>query len=61
MSLIRDDERAATEALADTNPFGPERVDKERTALGDAFVASTGVWHVDATLDGLNSNTPELI
>ena len=64
MSLIRDDERLPVEALAalaDTNPFGRERVDSERAALGDEFVANSAVWHVDATLDGLNPNTPALI
>ncbi|MEZ4215068.1 MAG: sigma 54-interacting transcriptional regulator [Myxococcota bacterium] len=63
MSLFRDDERAIAEglaALADTNPFGPERIDHERGALGSAFARYSDVWHVDVALDGLNPNTNAL-
>jgi len=51
----------ALAALADTNPFLRERVDCERRALGEQFVASQTVWHADATHDGLNPNTELLV
>src|SRR5215470_15442423 len=34
--------------LSSTNPFVPERVTLEQTALGDAFVESPPVWSVRA-------------
>jgi len=43
-------------ALADGNPFLPERVAAEERALGERFVAGDAVWHPDAQLDGLNPN-----
>jgi len=36
----------AVAALAYANPFSPERVDMERAALGDEFVAGDPVWSV---------------
>jgi len=63
MSLLRDEERVVGEglaALADANPFLPERVSHERAALGESFRGYSPVWHVDATLDGTNPNTHAL-
>jgi hypothetical protein len=57
--LIEESERAVVEsiaALADCNPFLPERLDLERRALGDAFVEGTAVWHAEADLDVVNPN-----
>jgi transcriptional regulator with AAA-type ATPase domain len=51
VSLLSDSERAIVEAvaaLADGNPFLPERVALEQRALGDAFVDDGVVWHADA-------------
>jgi transcriptional regulator with AAA-type ATPase domain len=63
MSLLSDSERDVLEAfarLANGNPFLPERVGAEEAALGDAFVRSGAVWHVEADLDGLNPNVARL-
>ena len=50
----------AFRALADGNPFLPERVEAERAALGDAFVETRRpVWHADAALDD-NPNVARL-
>jgi hypothetical protein len=64
VGLLRDDERPVVEALAalaDTNPFVRERVECERRALGERFVPSQTVWHVDGSHDGLNPNTEALV
>ena len=50
----------ALAALADGNPFLPERVEAERAALGPAFVATAEVWHAEAALLGMNPNLPKL-
>ncbi len=63
MALFTDDERRILEAvatLASGNPFLTERVEAERKALGEDFVATTAVWHVEADLDGLNPNVPRI-
>ncbi|HEV8630340.1 MAG TPA: sigma 54-interacting transcriptional regulator [Thermoanaerobaculia bacterium] len=49
MSLLSDGERTLAEALSGLtacNPFRPERMELERQALGEAFVASGPVWHL---------------
>jgi hypothetical protein len=40
----------AAAALANGNPFLPERIEHEQRCLGDAFVPSAPVWHADAEL-----------
>src|SRR5688572_11710338 len=48
-NAIRTSERPflqAVAALAYANPFSPERVDMERAALGDEFVAGDPIWSV---------------
>jgi transcriptional regulator with AAA-type ATPase domain len=63
MPLLSDGERDVLEAfarLANGNPFLPERVGAEEAALGDSFVRSGAVWHVEADLDGLNPNVARL-
>ena len=63
MALFDDDQRRILEAvgtLASGNPFLTERVEAERKALGEEFVATTAVWHVEADLDGLNPNVPRI-
>jgi hypothetical protein len=47
-------------ALADGNPFVPDRVKRERTALDDDYVDTGAVWHADTDLDGLHPNLAEL-
>ena len=51
---------AAVAALADGNPFLPERVDSERSALRDGFVDTGAVWHAEADLSGLHPNLDKL-
>jgi len=58
-----NDERAvvsAVAALADCNPFLPERVALERQALGDAFVDAPSVWHAEGEAAPLNPNAPRV-
>jgi transcriptional regulator with AAA-type ATPase domain len=48
--FFRDDERrfaAAVSRIAYDNPFAPERIESERSALGDAFDPSDAVWTPD--------------
>ncbi len=52
MLFMNPAERALSEAvgnLAYTNPFLPERVELERQGLGDEFVDSGSVWHVQVS------------
>ncbi|HYN21103.1 MAG TPA: sigma 54-interacting transcriptional regulator [Thermoanaerobaculia bacterium] len=59
--LLSDREQDLLEAvsrLAYGNPFGPERIEWERQALGDEFVASDLVWHSRA--DSTNPNVPRI-
>jgi hypothetical protein len=61
--FMSDAEQRALRAfasLAHGNPFLPERVESERAALGRDFIQTSAVWHVDASLDGLNPNLPKL-
>jgi transcriptional regulator with AAA-type ATPase domain len=51
---------AAIAGLTDANPFLGARIDLEREALGPAFVATGGVWRVEASLHGLNPNLATL-
>ena len=63
MPFLSDGEREVLEAfarLANGNPFLADRVGAEAAALGDAFVRSGAVWHVEADLDGLNPNVARL-
>lgn len=63
MPFLSDSERAvlvAIAALADCNPFLPERVELERRALGREFVSTTKVWHAEADLEEVNPNLPRL-
>ncbi len=50
----------AVAALADGNPFLPERAESERAALGDAWVDTGRVWHAEADLMRLQPNIPRL-
>ena len=59
MGFLSDSERevgGAVRALATGNPFLPERITNERTALGDRFVGDTAVWHEGTDLDRANPN-----
>lgn len=52
MSALEPSERAflaTVSQLAYTNPFLPERIDLERTALGDEFVVTEPVWSLQVT------------
>jgi hypothetical protein len=63
MSLLRDGERGVVEALAalaDGNPFLPERIDLERRALGRAFTSGGLVWHADTDLPTAGPNEPKI-
>jgi transcriptional regulator with AAA-type ATPase domain len=63
VSLLKDSERAivgAVAALADCNPFLPERIDLERRALGRAFSGGGMVWHADADLAVAGPNNDKL-
>jgi hypothetical protein len=63
MRFLDDSEAAAlaaVAALAQGNPFLPERVEAEQQALGDAFAASGAVWHAEADLAGLHPNLEKL-
>ena len=63
MPFMSDRERtivSALASLADLNPFGLERVEREREALGDRFDRTEPVWHADADLDSLHPNVPQL-
>lgn len=49
MIFVSDDERTFAQAIARLvycNPFLPERIECERAALGEAFVAGDRVWNV---------------
>ena len=51
---------AAVATLADGNPFLPERVASERSALGGSFTGTSAVWHAEADLEGIHPNLPKL-
>jgi transcriptional regulator with AAA-type ATPase domain len=51
---------AAIAALAEGNPFLPERVASERAALRGGFVEAGSVWHAEAELSGLHPNLDKL-
>ena len=62
-SLILDRERETVQAiaaLADGNPFAPERVDNERRILGRRFTERSTVWHADRDLREVDPNLLEL-
>lgn len=50
----------AVSNLATRNPFEPARIENEQRALGEAFVKSAEVWHMDADLLGINPNIASL-
>lgn len=61
--LLRDSEVdfvRAVAALAECNPFLPERLDLERRALGDAYVDVGAVWHLASDYVTPNPNTAHL-
>jgi len=61
--LISDAERktvAALAALADANPFLPERLTLERAALGRSFERATAVWHAQGKLEAVDPNLAKL-
>ncbi len=63
MALFSDNEREVARAIGQLvhgNPFLPQRVDAEQLALGEAFIETAAVWHVEAALDGINPNLPQL-
>jgi DNA-binding NtrC family response regulator len=63
MNFLESDEAnvlRAVAALADGNPFLPERLRNEQAALRDAFVDTGQVWHAEAELSGLHPNLPKL-
>ncbi len=60
-SLLTTDERSLAEAIsaaAYCNPFLPERIEHERSALGQDFVEGTQPWNVHP--DSLNQNLLQL-
>jgi len=63
MQFLDDSEAAvlaAVAALAQGNPFLPERVASERAVLGGDFVDSGAVWHAETELSGLHPNLERL-
>ena len=59
MTFLSDRERpivGAVAALATGNPFLPERIENERSALGERFRNVTAVWHEGADLERANPN-----
>ncbi len=63
MGFLSDQERGVVEAiaaLATGNPFLPERVGREREALGSDFTPVTAVWHEGADLDSANPNVERI-
>jgi hypothetical protein len=61
MQFLRDEERRLLErlsALARSNPFLPERIQREREALGDDFEEVSSVW--SKQLDRQNPNVAKL-
>jgi hypothetical protein len=63
MQFVRGDEAVVLEAvaaLAEGNPFLPERVTSEHHALGDAFVDKGAVWHAESELAHLHPNLDRL-
>lgn len=50
----------AVSRLAFCNPFLPERIECERTALGDAFVVGDTVWSIATDLEGNRPNIGRL-
>jgi transcriptional regulator with AAA-type ATPase domain len=63
MRFVDDSEAAvlaAVAALADGNPFLPDRVESERRALGPHFERTSAVWHAEADLAGTHPNLPRL-
>ena len=63
MDFVNPDEAAvlaAVAALAEGNPFLPERVKSEQTALGDGFVEKGAVWHAESELATLHPNLDKL-
>ena len=51
---------AAVAALAEGNPFLPERVTSEQNALGEAFVDKGAIWHAESELVELHPNLDKL-
>ncbi len=63
MDFLNTDETAilaAVAALAEGNPFLPERVTSEQNALGEAFVDKGAVWHAESELAQLHPNLDKL-
>lgn len=63
MHLFHADDLAVATAVAgllDCNPFGPERAELERQALGPAFVPNGPIWHSAGDAWVANPNTPLL-
>ena len=63
MAFIRNEERAAVQAiaaLADCNPFSPARVALERRALDDAFEPSAPDSHAPGAAASSNANAARL-
>ncbi len=63
MSLLTNSERKVLEAMArvaDANPFLPERVAAERSALGTEFKGDGMVWHAEGDRDDPNRNLRQL-
>jgi DNA-binding NtrC family response regulator len=63
MAFITADERPLAAPLAQlgyTNPFLPERIECERTALGGDFVSAGPVWSVQADRQVQNPNVARL-
>ncbi len=62
-SLFSDRERdivGAIARLADGNPFSPERIQDERTVLGDRFTPRSAVWHAEKDISEVDPNLVEL-
>lgn len=63
MSFLSQDERAFAGTVAkliNCNPFTPERIHREREALGKDFVEADAVWNISMDLDGGRPNIQRL-
>jgi transcriptional regulator with AAA-type ATPase domain len=62
-ALLKPQERRFAEAVSGLgfgNPFLPERIEFEKQALGDDFVAGAAVWSLDSEYTGDNPNSLEV-
>jgi len=59
MALFSESDRRCAEAVAELgycNPFLPERIEYERTILGDEFIDTDGTWHKHVEEEAVRPN-----